>query len=136
MPITLLTFDPARDLKCWADHVSLEPGAEPEEALCIARRYERSMKPACYVVPLDNLFKFCQPESRVEEEDLIASCFNMAQILECPTEKNALIKLSMYVQDNIDKVLKLAPYSGEGHTVGEVEGKFNGESFTSQVKAY
>jgi hypothetical protein len=42
----------------------------------------------------------------------------------------------MYVQDNIDKVLKLAPYSGGGRTVGEVEGKLNGESFTSQVKAY
>ena len=136
MSLILLTFDPHRDLKCWGDHVSLEPGAEPVEALCLARKRDLSLKPACYVIPLDNLFKFCAPANAHEEFSLVSSCMAIANILQCPTDKQSLSRISMYVQDNIDKVTELKPYQGKGRVIGEAEGTLNGKSFTSEVRAY
>ena len=131
--ILLLTFDPHRDLKCWGQHVSICQGDEPVEALCIARKYDSTIKAACYVLPLDNLFKFAAPANADEEFELVRSCHVMAEVLECPTDKQSLMRLAMYVQDNIDKVFSLKPYQGKGSVVGEVEGVLNGESFTSEV---
>lgn len=136
MSIVLLTFDPHRDLKSWGDYVSLEPGQEPVEALCIARKRDLSLKPACYVIPLDNLHKFCAPADAHEEFALVESCMAIAEILECPTDRQALAKISMYVQDCIDKVTELKPYQGRGHVIADVEGQLNGKAFTGEVRAY
>jgi len=134
--IVLLTFSPHRDLKCWGQHVSIKQGDEPVEALCIARKYDSTIKAACFVLPLDNLFKFTAPENAEEEFALVQSCRGMAAVLECPTDSKSLMRLAMYVQDNIDKVFDLKPYDGKGRVVGEVEGQLNGESFTSEVTVH
>jgi len=131
--IILLTFEPHRDLKCWGQHVSLNQGEEPVEALCIARKRDATVKPACFVIPLDNLFKFAAPADAGEEFELVRSCYAIAQVLGCPTDKQGLMRLAMYVQDNIDKVFNLRPYNGKGRAVGHAEGKLNGKSFTSEV---
>lgn len=134
--IILLTFDPHRDLKSWGQHVSLEMGQEPVECLCLARKNDRSIKPAAYIIPLDNLFKFVDPKTPQEGLELLGSCQNIAKVLECPTEQKDLIRIAMYVQDNMDKVLKLKPYQGKGKKVADVEGTFNGKSFTSDVRVH
>ena len=94
------------------------------------------MKPAAYIIPLDNLFKFCDPETREEKFELVGTCLNIANILECPTKPEDLCKISMFVQDHISDVLALKPYQGKGRVVGEVEGTLNGESFTSDVRMH
>ena len=134
--ILLLTFDPHRDLKSWGQHVSLEPGEKPVECLCIARKNEFSLKPAAYVIPLNNLFKFAAPENQQEEFDLLQSCINIANILGCPKEKKDLMRIAMYVQDSIDKVFTLKPYMGEGKAIADVKGTLNGKEFTSEVTAH
>jgi len=136
MSIILLTFDPHRDLEAWGDHVSLEQGQEPEEALCITRKRNPTLDPPCYVIPLDNLFKFCAPANAHEEFALVESCIEIAKVLGCPTDKRSLSRISMFVQDNIDKVTELKPFQGKGRVIGEAEGTLNGRSFSSEVRAY
>lgn len=132
----ILTFDPHRELKSWGQHVSLEQGEEPTEALCLARKKDYSLKPAAYVIPLENLFKFAAPEDKREEFELLESCFAIAEALDCPKDSGALSKIAMYVQDSIDKVFNVKPYQGKGRKIADVEGKLNGKSFTSEVASH
>ena len=136
MSILLLTFDPHRDLKSWGEYVSLEQGERPTECLVLARKHDSTLKPAAYVIPLNNLFKFIAPDDAEEEFELIRACNEIAQVLECPTDREALMRIAMYVQDNVDKVYNLKPYDGQGELIGAAEGKLNGESFTSEVRLY
>ncbi len=136
MSILLLTFDPHRDLKSWGQHVSLEPGEKPVECLCIAKKIDHSLKPAAYVIPLANLFKFAAPEDQQEEFELLQSCVNIANILDLPKDKQALMRIAMYVQDSIDKVFKLKPYMEKGRKIADVEGSLNGKKFTSEVTTH
>lgn len=140
--ILLLNFDAHRELKSWAENVSLEMGERPVPCLCIARKQKRSIKPAAYIIPLDNLFKFAPEDENGNRNDIQAiqdafnTCLNIAQILDCPTDSKSINNIGKYIQDNFYKVINLKPHMEKGKAIADVKGKFNGKEFTSEVTAH
>lgn len=120
------------DLRRECHHVKIANGDsneyEPTLVLFLEGRMGRSA-----MIPLSSMYKYDEPETREEQQQVMDSCRNLAVHLGIDTSTPSLAQLAMFIADGLDDLLKLPPFEEKQVAVGEVELSAGGQKIAQTV---
>lgn len=108
-----------------------QPGEDEDPALFLYKegRFGRSA-----IIPLESAFKYNEPKTPQDMHIVIQSCRNIAQALDLPTDKRALIQIAMQIQDKLDDLVGAAPEETPPEYAGAAEVELNGQKMTMDLE--
>lgn len=113
------------ELQRWYQYVSIDPDADPEPSMCLAKQRQVDGGRCAAVIPLTCAHKY-YPQTPQEIVEAHASASAIAMALQLPIDSSALARLVLFIQDGLDHLLAMPPWSEARQVIGEARITDNG----------
>ena len=87
-----------------------------------------------YIIPLDSAWKYNEPKNYKEAMKAAHGLIQIATALHLATDNSSLNKLSEYIQDGLDDLIKMPPYKAPAkRVVGEYDVSIDGHRLSGDL---
>ena len=106
-------------------------GDDHEPAMMI---YRPAILGRSAIVPLESAYRYDEPETFQEKEDVLISCQHIAVALDLPQDAATCAHIAMFVADGLDDLLKMKPFGNrDQRVVGEFTATVDGEKHCGEL---